>query len=170
MEESTLQLISVVAQTMIAVLALVASIAIPLRIRNAQRRRETLDFIHAVRTMWISIDSVVVQDDELLKIADSVLAPGSEALTPAERKKNWISLMVLNAIYMDYLGVINGFHSKQGLKMVRHSLRTLLVDDGFYHLTQSRAYDDGFRELCQEVRKALTVTGAPTLTGTLGVQ
>jgi hypothetical protein len=162
MEENTLQLISVIAQTTIAVLALVASIAIPLRIRNAQRRRETLDFIHAVRSMWISIDSVVLQDDELLQIADSVLAPDTGALTVAERKKNWISLMVLNAIYMDYLGAINGFHSKQALETLRHSLGTLLADERFYQLTQSRgAYEDGFRLLCQDVRKAHTVPGTP---------
>lgn len=159
MEENTLQLISTIAQIVIALAALVASITIPLRIRSAQRQRETIDLIHAVRSMWVSIDSVVLQNDELIEIADSILDPRGKPASVRERKKKWIALMVLNAVYMDYLGASKGFHSRDGMRAVRKFLERLLVDDALFALTQKGgAYEDGFCDLCSEVRDSVAAT------------
>ena len=157
MNEQMFQMMSSVAQSVIALAALIASIAIPLIIYKAQKRRETLEFIHAVRTMWISIDTTVLQRDELMEIADSILEPHVPNRDLKERQRSWIALMILNAVYMDYLGAKNGFHSKMALSGLSAFLKDFLINDAVFQKTQSEAYDAGFRQFCREVKQSILV-------------
>jgi hypothetical protein len=153
MNQSTLQILNAVTQTLITLSGLIASIAIPIVIYRGQKRRETLEFILAIRNMWVSIDTIVLQNPGFLEIADSFLDPKGEKKSIKERKKTWLSLMVLNAIYMDYLGIKNGFHTKTALQAISYSLENYVIDDEFYSLTQNLgAYDNDFRALCKGLK------------------
>jgi len=62
--------------------------------------------------------------------------------------------MILNAIYMDYLGAKKGFHSDRALDTIGKSLEKYLADDEFYEHTQNPgAYDDGFRKMCKRIKE-----------------
>lgn len=164
MNEILQQMTNSDAQTVIAAAALISSIAIPLILYQGQKRRETLEFIQAVRSMWVSIDTVVLQSDDLIEAADAIIAPGAQAFSVQERRQTWMAMLILNAVYMDYLGAINGFHPKLGvifwsrskaLEPIRELLKTYVQGDLFYELSQSVvAYDKEFRDLCREMRKS----------------
>lgn len=161
MDDQFLQQVSSVAQAVIALAALIASIAIPYVVHQAQRRRESLEFIHAVRSMWISIDAIVLQRDELLQIAESIPNPTTELTGVARQQERWISLMFLNAFYLDYLGATKGFHSEEALQVLRQPLKNYVANDRFYALTQDPgAYDPGFREFCRGAKSSAVKTGA----------
>lgn len=159
MNEQTFQLISGITQSVIALAALIASIAIPLILYKAQKRRETLEFIHAVRTMWVSIDTVILQRDDLIEVADSILDPRGKEKDIKERQRSWIALMVLNTVYMDYLGAKNGFHSQQALQTITNFLQIFLTSDTAYQMTQNDgAYDSEFRAHCSKIKLSIDVT------------
>ena len=152
-----MQYMSSIAQTVIALAALIASIAIPLVLHRAQRRREALEFIHAVRSMWVSIDTIVLQRDELLQVAEAIPEAGAEPTGVARHQERWLSLMFLNAFYMDYLGATHGFHPEQALETLRQVLKSYVANERFYALTQyPGAYDPGFREFCRSARQRHT--------------
>lgn len=160
MDPITLQTVSGMAQAVIALAALIASIAIPFVMYQGQRRRETVEFIRSVREM-LTVDATALENPELLDIADQSLAPESRTRSQAERKKSWLGLMVLNIVYMDFRGAKQGFHAEAALQTLEMALRTMLRDDEMYQLTQSPAANDkAFREFCRGIRDAIVKEAA----------
>ena len=156
-------LLTAIAQTIIALAALIASISVPVVLYRGQKRRERLELIRALREMWVSIDAALIHDDRLLRIADEFLDPDSRTLSPDQRAKKWLGYMTLNVVFMDYLCAKHGVHERDAMVSLKAHLSRLLRDPDIFALTQSSAaYEPGFRTLCRTIHDSLPKASTPT--------
>ena len=135
--------------------ALVAGIVIPIILYRSQKQKATLDYIKAGRDSWIQIDLALIGSPALLRQADSILAPGSKAVSDEERQKTWIALMILNVAFTDFIGLKYGYHEQEEKETLNNFIKTLMRDELTYKLSQ-QAYNRAFRETCEQARKRFT--------------
>jgi len=129
-----------------------ASIMIPIILYRSQKQKATLDYIKSGRDSWIQIDLGLLHNPNLLRQADSFLAPSSAAKSDEERQRTWLALMILNVAFSDFIGLKYGYHEAEEKNMLYNFISTLMQDELIYHLSQ-QAYNEGFREACRKLRK-----------------
>jgi hypothetical protein len=137
-----------------SVLTAIASILIPIILYRSQKQKATLDYIKSGRDSWIQIDLALIGKPDLLRHADSILAPGSEHLSDEQREKIWLSLMILNVAFSDFIGLKYGYHEREEKKTLVKFISNLMQDETTYNLSQN-AYNEAFRALCRDARRQL---------------
>lgn len=131
-----------------------ASIVIPVILYRSQKQKATLDYIKAGRDSWIQIDLGLMGRPELLRQADSILAPDSAGASDDERQKTWIALMILNVAFSDFIGLKYGYHEQEEKKMLDNFIKTLMRDELTFKLSQ-QAYNEAFRAACRKARQQI---------------
>lgn len=132
----------------------IASILIPIILYRSQKQKATLDYIKSGRDSWIQIDLALIGRPALLRQADSILSPGSEHISDAEREKIWLALMILNVAFSDFIGLKYGYHEREEKKVLHGFIRNLMQDETTFSLSQN-AYNEAFRAACRDARKEI---------------
>lgn len=139
-----------------------ASILIPIILYRAQKQKATLDYIKSGRDSWIQIDLALLNQPQLLRQADAVLAPHTSDISDEERQKTWISLMILNVAFSDFIGLKYGYHELEEKQMLYNLIATLMQDELTYKLSQN-AYNEAFRSACRDARTKILATTSEAL-------
>lgn len=155
--KQTMEIIEFVCTVATSLAAVVAGIVIPVILHRAQKQKATLDYIKAGRDSWIQIDLGLIGNPALLRLADSILAPGSEASSDEERQKTWIALMILNVAFTDFIGQKYGYHEQEEKETLNNFIKTLMRDELTFKLSQ-QAYNEAFRATCREARGKIAET------------
>jgi hypothetical protein len=149
MTPETVQLWSTVAQVALSFAALIASVAIPLVIYYGQRRLARLEYIRSMRDSWLTIDTAVIHDERLMKLADEVNDPSAGELSADDRTRKWFGYMFMNIAFADFLGSQYRLNYKGALTQVRSGLKNLLRCSAVRSIVE--AYPPDFRALCSEL-------------------
>jgi hypothetical protein len=153
--------LAALAQVVLALAALVGSVAVSVFVWYGTRRIARLDYERSVREAWIAIDTAALASDETLAIADALENPNSES-TPEVRRKRWFAYTYLNAVVSTYFGARHGLSRSPEARVeaCRQMLRPLVLDDVVFEITQGHGYEPEFSALCREVREAQLRLGA----------
>lgn len=137
---------------LIDLLSLGASIAIAVVLYRTSRTIERQNFSNSLRSAWIDIDSVALQDEATLHEIDFLLHPDKHTDPIAIKRRRWICYMIGNTLSVNYNGIkakllpdVDGsFHSLQ------RSLEGLTRHPEFMQVTEY-FYEDEFRSLCRDI-------------------
>lgn len=132
----------------------VASILIPIILYRSQKQKATLDYIKSGRDSWIQIDLGLINNPSLLRQADRILAPDSSEASDEERQKAWLTLMILNVAFSDFIGLRYGYNEREEKKILYGFIKTLMQDDVTFTLSQN-AYNEAFRAACRNARSEI---------------
>ena len=93
------QTIAAVANVILALAALVGSVAVALHVHYSQARAEQLSFFHSLGQSWISVDLAALSDDKLLVTADNLMDPANVGEQDINlRRKRWFAYSVMNLV------------------------------------------------------------------------
>lgn len=145
-------------QTVISFLNLVVTAILTYMIHNWSKKSSSIEFTRSIRDAWVNIDSLVLQDNELLLIADSILDPSPVKETDEYKiKKRWLTLMILNTLASTFDGRQRGFIEEgEALKAFEALLKPIISDEDTFRLTQERGHSRAFSEYCKEMRDKLS--------------
>ena len=156
MKPDEISAIAAVAQAVLALAALIGSIAISVFVYSGSKRIARMEYERSVREAWNNLDAVALSSDEMLKIADQMMDPLSAARSLEERRRRWFAYLVLNALASSYVGAQQGLTKspKGTLDICEHHLNRLLLDKDIFELTQ-QGYEGEFMALCRVIHKKL---------------
>ena len=156
MNTETISVISALAQVIIAIAAVIASIAVPIVIHNSQHRFACLEYAKSMHETWIAIDLAILNDEKLMICFDSVNESRtlSASATPEERKRRWVAYIILNIAYSYYLGHIHRLHPDWSDSDFQRWLNKIAANDDLYRIA-TNAYSGKFRQLCIDARKKM---------------
>src|SRR5262249_35201915 len=108
MNSNDISALATVAQAILALAALIGSIAMAAFVWNGTRRIAKLDYERSVREIWIAIDTVALSSDATLIMADNLMDQRNRSDEIEQRRRRWFSYMILNAITSSFFGAKNG--------------------------------------------------------------
>jgi hypothetical protein len=150
------QTIAAVANVILAMAAVVGSIAVALYVHYSQQRAERLSYFHSLGQAWISVDLAALSDDQLLVTADNLMDPANIPEPSIERRrKRWFAYAVMNLVLARYKGAEDGIlvPKEEVVAGCRNMLSTLMRDDDIYMMTQGHGYEPWMQEVCRELRQ-----------------
>lgn len=89
-----------------------------------------------------------------------VLAPYESGLTDDQILRKWAAYMILNAVYLDFLGAQVGLGHEETMANVEAVLQTIAGQEDLYPLTQA-GYRQDFHSLARRLHDR-AIAGAPT--------
>ena len=156
LDPQSVQTIAAVANVVLALAALVGSVAVALYVHYGQVRAERLSFFHSLGQAWISVDLAALADDELLVTADNLMDPANvNEKNLHRRRKRWFAYAVMNLVLARYKGAEDGIlePKEEVIAGCRGMLATLMQDDDIYSITQGHGYEPWMSAVCREVRQ-----------------
>jgi hypothetical protein len=149
-----LQTMAAFAQCILAVAALIGSVAVALHVWYSQAQMTSRQINKATRDSWIAVDLAALSDDELLVVADNLMDPANLSDPIEKRKKRWFAYAVLNIIIERYDAAREGLigPEEEIVAGCRQLLKTLMADDDVFAITQGHGYEKAHIELCRSVR------------------
>jgi hypothetical protein len=156
MDPQSVQNVAAIANVILALAALTGSVAVALFVHYAQARSEQLSFFHSLGSAWIDIDLAALSDDELLVIADNLMDPSNANDDIKSRKKRWFAYAVMNVVLARYKAAEDGIlePKEEVIAGCRALLKTLVMDDEIYEITQGHGYEPWMSDACRELRGA----------------
>lgn len=147
--------LAAVAQTLLALAALIGSVAVSMLVWYGTRRIAKLDYERSIREAWIAVDTAALSNDQMLVMADTLMDPKNENDDLERRRRRWFAYTVLNAITSSYFGAKHNLTQSQKVTIegCRQLLGPLLRHDEIFEITQGHGYEDEFSEFCREIRK-----------------
>lgn len=152
--------LTAIAQVILAVAALIGSIAVSLFVYYGTKQTSRLEYDRAIREWWNALDQIALSSDDMLTIADQLMDPASYSQSTEQRRRKWFAFIVLNALASTYIGAKLGLvrSTEDSVGIIKHHLRRLLVSDDIFSLSQA-GYEPDFMALCRQVRDELTNQG-----------
>jgi hypothetical protein len=104
---------------------------------------------------WIDIDLAALSDDELLVVADNLMDPANVNDDIKSRKKRWFAYAVMNVVVARYKAAEDGILKPKDevIGGCRALLKTLVMDDEVYEITQGHGYEPWMSAACREMRE-----------------
>jgi len=161
MKPDVIQAYAAIAQTVIALLALIATILLTYFIYRYTVAIAKLEYTRSIRAAWLTIDSIALSSDEMLKIADSLMDPNATPNNdPIElQRKRWFAFMVYGILDSIHEGHKKKFLKDEDAKLAFEQLLFPLIrDSNTYIITQSRGHTSGFSTYCRKMREAYEKT------------
>ncbi|MFO1291837.1 MAG: hypothetical protein U1F07_02040 [Rubrivivax sp.] len=144
----------------------VGSVAIPLvgtvftiYFKRAQDRQAAAQYIQSVREAWLRIDEVALTNPLVLRHMHSVLAPSDRGLSDEQIMRKWAAYMILNAVYLDFLGAQVGLGHAETMSNVEATLQMIVAQTDLYPLTQT-GYRRDFHALARRLYERAVIGGA----------
>ena len=156
LDSQGVQTMAAVANVVLALAAVVGSVAVALYVHYAQQRAERLSYFHSLGQAWITVDIAALADEELLVTADNLMDPANIGETDMNRRrKRWFAYAVMNLVLARYKGAMDGIlePKEEVLAGCRGMLANLMRDDDIYAMTQGHGYEPWMSEVCSELRQ-----------------
>ena len=134
--------------------SLIVSIFISLLLYITSRKIETQNFSNSLRNSWISIDSNVLSNDELLSEADFLLHPEHRNDSLEMKRRRWLCYMIGNTLSVNYNGITHKLlpDPEASKASLIKSLEGLTQHPEFMDITKY-FYEKDFILLCEEIQK-----------------
>ena len=162
--------LTAIAQAVLSLAALIASIAVSVFVYYGTKRMTRIEFDRSIREWWNALDQLALSNDELLVVADKLFYPTATNETIDQKRRKWFTFVILNALASSHTGYKQGLtgSSADTLNIVKHHLRNLMKSEDVFLQSQS-GYELSFMKLCKEIREELR-NEAPAETETAASQ
>lgn len=152
MSPEEISALGTLAQAVLALAALIGSVAISAYVWYGTRRIAQLEYERAIREAWIAVDTTALSSDAMLVMADNLMDPRNGNDDIEKRRRRWFAYTVLNAVTSLYFG------SKYRLTQVemeacKELLRPMLLHDEVFEITQGHGYGAEFGAFCRKIRE-----------------
>jgi hypothetical protein len=141
-------------------LQLLATVAIAWVVHQSAARVARVNILRSLRETWVSIDSFALGDERTLAIADALLPEHPTHQTVDFSRKRLFLLAYLNPIATWFHAAEEGIYgakTEENLEVVRGLLKSVLVDEDAYWVTQHHWYGESFARLCDDIHASLPV-------------
>jgi hypothetical protein len=154
MSPDEIQAYSAIAQTIIAFFTLIVTIALTYLVYRATKIIAAIEYSRSIRDAWLSVDSVALSNDEMLKIADKLMDPSTVNDSIELRRKRWLAFMVFNIMVSNFEGKEHSFLKDEDSKAAFDKLlMPLIIDDDSFILTQTKGHPPKFSAYCKKMRE-----------------
>jgi hypothetical protein len=143
-----------VAQAIVAVATLVATVVVSVLVYIGTRKIARIEHDRGVRESWNTIDALALSDPSVLRLIEEILpAPGSSARDIEMARRKWLAYMLLNTLSSTYNGATRGLtrSKSDALSVCEYHVAALVRHDDIFALTQE-GYSDSFAAFCKRVR------------------
>jgi hypothetical protein len=154
MSPDEIQAYSAIVQTIIAFLTLIVTGALTYLVYRGTKAIAAIEYSRSIRDAWLTIDSVALSNDEILKTADKLM-DASTVNDPIElRPKRWLAFMVFNILISIFEGQEQAFLKDEDVKTAFDQiLMPLIIDNDSFILTQSKGHPPRFSAYCKKLRE-----------------
>jgi hypothetical protein len=154
MSPEKIQAYSAVAQTVIGLLTLIVTVVLTYLLYRGTKAIAAIEYSRSLRDAWITLDSVVLSNDEMLKIADKLMDPKAIDDPIDLRRKKWIAFIVFNILASTFEGHEQEFMKDEDARTAfDRLLMPLIIDDDTFVLTQTRGHPPAFSGHCKKLRE-----------------
>ena len=126
MKPDEIQAFAAIAQTVLALVAVLCSIAVSLFVYFGSVRVAKSQYLRTVFDAWMALDTCLLDRPELLQVVESIDRHGRWPGQPEDSTKRMVACLLLNPLCSFYYGVINGYIEKQSLTKLEKSLARLI--------------------------------------------
>lgn len=158
MKPEEINALAAIAQAVLALATLIVSIVISLFVYYGTRKIARLEHDRSIREWWNTLNTIALDDDKMLEIAEKLMNPSASPQTAEETRRKWFAFVVLNTLSSSYLGAMTGVSrsSEETINIVKHHLRKLLSSEDIFNLTQGEGYEKDFANLCRQIRAEIS--------------
>jgi hypothetical protein len=136
----------------VALLTLLVTAALTVVVYYATKRIAEMEYARSVRDAWMVADSLALQDDVMLGIADKLFHPDKQPRSTEKQRKIWFAYTVLNLHSSTFFGIKHGLFNSVTEGHLADMMRALLQDDDFFDITQHGGHEPEFIDFCRRVR------------------
>jgi hypothetical protein len=149
-----IQTVAAIAQSLLAVAALLSSVAVALYVWYGQAEMTKRQIEKSTRDSWIAVDLAALANDGTLIAADNLMDPKNAQDPIEKRRKRWFGYAIMNIIIERYDAAQQGLigPKEDAINSCKELLSVLVADDDIYEITQGHGYETRIKALSREIR------------------
>lgn len=150
---AAIQAWAAIIQTALTLLTFIIGIVISIVLYQGTNRLTKLQLLRANYDAWKDIDTFLLEQPDLLKIAGKLNPKATGDATVETQRKRHLIFLLLNPFYSYFYALQNAYVEDRMREKFDTCLRPLLEDEDVFAITQSEVFVEGFAEYCQKLRQ-----------------
>ncbi len=155
MDSDQVQVITAIAQAVLALATLIVSIALSLFVYFGARKLTKLQYMRSSFDAWMTLDTFLLANPHLIKMARKLERPDlEESRGEAIDQKRLLGFIILNPYVSYYYAIEHGLIDESFEQSIKTALSKIVRDEEVYRLTQEEIFAEGFARFCKDLKQA----------------